>query len=94
MLAQLKAAVGEVDYGRLSARSKGPARQTGAPEPASSDERARNHAFGRPHFGRRRAEEKEGEMMIALLHDFLPRGAKRVLIAVAGIFGALSLLLS
>ena len=26
--------------------------------------------------------------MIALLHDFLPRGAKRVLIAVAGIFGA------
>ena len=33
-------------------------------------------------------------MMIALLHDFLPRGAKRVLIAVAGIFGALSLLLS
>ena len=55
MLAQLKAAVGEADYGRLSARA---------------------------------AKEKEEEMMIALLHDFLPRGAKRVLIAVAGIFGA------
>lgn len=27
-------------------------------------------------------------MMIALLRDFLPRGAKHVLIAVAGIFGA------
>ena len=26
--------------------------------------------------------------MIVLLHDFLLRGAKRVLIAVAGIFGA------
>ena len=89
MLAQLKAAVGEVDYGRLSARAtKGPARQTGAPEPASSDERARNRAFGRPHFGRGRAKEKEEEMMIVLLHDFLLRGAKRVLIAVAGIFGA------
>ena len=60
----------------------------GAPEPTSSDERARNRAFGRPHFGRGRAKEKEEEMMIALLHDFLPRGAKRVLIAVAGIFGA------
>ena len=93
MLAQLKAAVGEVDYGRLSARAAkeaglSPARQTGAPEPASSDERARNRAFGRPHFGRGRAKEKEEEMMIVLLHDFLLRGAKRVLIAVAGIFGA------
>lgn len=97
MLAQLKAAVGEADYGRLSARAakeaglsarkvrrarrvrRNPLLQMKGPEIA---------LFGRPHFGRGRAKEKEEEMMIALLHDFLPRGAKRVLIAVAGIFGA------
>ena len=79
MLAQLKAAVGEVDYGRLSAR---------ATKEAGLSARKVRRAFGRPHFGRGRAKEKEEEMMIVLLHDFLLRGAKRVLIAVAGIFGA------
>ena len=86
MLAQLKAAVGEVDYGRLSARAT---KEAGLS--ARKVRRARR-VRRNPLLQMKGPEIALSAVRtlgaIVLLHDFLLRGAKRVLIAVAGIFGA------